>query len=63
MVRRENHGIVAEYALPDTNTPIGISRYTLSETLPDDLQQLLPTAEVLELQLAGVGTSNADDKG
>jgi hypothetical protein len=40
--------IVAEYALRNTTTPIGISEYKLSESLPADLQGSLPTIEELE---------------
>ncbi len=43
--------IVAEYALRNTITPIGISEYKLSESLPTDLQGSLPTIEELENEL------------
>jgi YhcG PDDEXK nuclease domain len=40
--------IVAEYALRNARTPIGISEYKLSESLPADLKGSLPTIEELE---------------
>jgi predicted nuclease of restriction endonuclease-like (RecB) superfamily len=43
--------IVAEYALRNTTTPIGISEYKLSESLPADLKGNLPTIEELENEL------------
>lgn len=43
--------IVAEYALRNTTTPIGISEYKLSESLPADLKGSLPTIEELENEL------------
>jgi predicted nuclease of restriction endonuclease-like (RecB) superfamily len=43
--------IVAEYALRNTTTPIGISEYKLSESLPPDLKGSLPTIEELESEL------------
>ena len=47
--------IVAEYALRNTNTPIGISEYKLAESLPDDLKGSLPTIEELESELGSTG--------
>jgi len=43
--------VVAEYALRDMAKPIGVSAYTLLETLPSDLQGSLPTIEELEATL------------
>jgi len=39
---------VAEYALRDLNKPIGVSRYELSATLPEELSASLPTLEEME---------------
>jgi len=47
--------IVAEYALRNTTTPIGISEYKLSESLPADLKGSLPTIEELESELGRAG--------
>ena len=43
--------VVAEYALRNSNTPIGISEYKLAESLPADLKSSLPTIEELEDEL------------
>jgi len=47
--------VVAEYALRNTTTPIGISEYKLAESLPADLNGSLPTIEELESELGRAG--------
>jgi len=49
--------IMAEYALRNMTTPIGISEYKITEALPDSLKGNLPTVEQLEAELA----NDADD--
>lgn len=44
--------VVAEYALRDSNKPIGIAEYQLVESLPKELQTSLPTIEQIEQELA-----------
>jgi predicted nuclease of restriction endonuclease-like (RecB) superfamily len=39
---------VAEYSLRDMRKPIGLSGYSLTESLPEDLKDTLPTAEQIE---------------
>lgn len=43
--------ILAEYALRNSTTPIGISEYRVAESLPRDLKGSLPTIEELENEL------------
>jgi predicted nuclease of restriction endonuclease-like (RecB) superfamily len=43
--------VVAEYALRDSNKPIGIAEYQLVESLPRELQTNLPTIEQIEQEL------------
>ncbi len=43
--------LVAEYALSDMNKPLGLATYQLSHTLPVNLQDKLPSIEVLEAEL------------
>jgi predicted nuclease of restriction endonuclease-like (RecB) superfamily len=43
--------VVAEYALRDTNKPIGVAEYRLVEALPKDLAQSLPSIEQIEREL------------
>lgn len=50
--------IVVEYALRDTNKPIGVSAYQLTESLPKQLQGSLPTIEELEAELQTVSVSS-----
>ncbi|MCY3023296.1 MAG: PDDEXK nuclease domain-containing protein [Planctomycetota bacterium] len=50
--------IVAEYALQDTNKPIGVSEYKLTRAIPAELKTSLPTIEELEKELAGGGRAS-----
>jgi hypothetical protein len=43
--------IIAEYALRNTTTPMGISEFKHLETLPDQLKGTLPTVEEIEAEL------------
>ena len=43
--------IIAEYALQNTNAPIGISEYSLSKALPKEFKSSLPTIEEIETEL------------
>lgn len=48
---RDRNNVVAEYALRDVNKPIGISRYALAATLPEELRASFPTVEEVEAEL------------
>ena len=52
--------IVAEYALRNTSTPMGISEFRHLEELPEQLQSTLPTIEEIEAEL---GTREKEDTG
>jgi predicted nuclease of restriction endonuclease-like (RecB) superfamily len=43
--------VVAEYALRDSNKPIGVAEYQLIESLPAELQTSLPSIEQIEREL------------
>jgi predicted nuclease of restriction endonuclease-like (RecB) superfamily len=43
--------VVAEYALRDTNKPIGVAEYQLMDSLPKELQTNLPSIEQIEREL------------
>jgi len=45
--------VVAEYALRDSNKPIGVAEYQLLAALPADLQTSLPSIEQIERELGG----------
>ena len=47
LCKSKNRTIV-EYALKDSNKPIGVATYTIKDTLPEYLKALLPSAELLE---------------
>ncbi|OEE38254.1 hypothetical protein A1QO_02435 [Vibrio genomosp. F10 str. ZF-129] len=49
---KERNRVVAEYAVRNKTSPIGIAEYTLSETLPKELQEGLPTIEDIEASLS-----------
>jgi predicted nuclease of restriction endonuclease-like (RecB) superfamily len=44
---------VVEYALRSTTSPIGVSNYNLTETLPKEYKNLLPTPQEIEDKLSG----------
>lgn len=47
---RGKNRFVAEYALRDINKPIGVSEFTLTDSLPEKLKGQLPTIEELEAE-------------
>lgn len=49
---KERNRVVAEYAVRNSMSPIGIAEYTLSESLPQELQDGLPTIEDIEASLS-----------
>lgn len=48
--------VVVEYALRDTNKPIGVAEYITANALPDQLKGSLPTIEQIEEELLTEGT-------
>jgi predicted nuclease of restriction endonuclease-like (RecB) superfamily len=48
---RSKRKTTVEFALQDLQKPIGVSTYRLKEQLPDDLQDILPSAKQLEMEL------------
>lgn len=48
---KSKNRVVAEYALRDSNKPIGVAEYQLVAALPDDLQSSLPSIEQIEREL------------
>ena len=47
--------VIVEYALRDTNKPMGVAEYQLSSALPENLKGSLPTIEELEAELEDAG--------
>lgn len=47
---RDKKKIETEFALRDISKPMGVSEFTLTEALPDDLKGSMPTIEEIELE-------------
>jgi hypothetical protein len=54
MLCKTKNSIIAEYALGKINAPLGVSEYQLTESLPAELQNVLPSIEELEQALGEV---------
>ena len=50
---KERDKLTAEYALRDINKPIGVSEYRLSDFVPQELADTLPSAEDIEKRIKG----------
>ncbi len=48
---RDKNRIETEFALRDMNKPMGVSEFTLTETLPENLKGSMPTIEEIEADL------------
>ncbi len=48
---RDKRGLEVEFALRDINKPMGVSEFTFTEVVPDDLKSSLPTIEEIEEEL------------
>jgi predicted nuclease of restriction endonuclease-like (RecB) superfamily len=55
---RDKNNIEVEFALRDLNKPIGVSEFTITEVLPEELKHSLPTVEELEQELENLNTSD-----
>ncbi len=55
---RDKNNIEVEFALRDMNKPMGVSEYTLVESLPDNLKGALPTVEEIESDLLRLENRN-----
>ncbi len=58
---RDKNNIEAEFALRDINKPIGVSEFTFTEILPEELQSSLPTVEELEKELETLDFEDRSD--
>lgn len=57
---RDKNNIEVEFALRDMNKPMGVSEYTLVETLPDNLRGAMPTVEEIECDLQQLQQQTGD---
>lgn len=51
LCREAGKRTTVEYALRDIHKPLGVAEYILTQTLPDELKNMLPTTEQLEQEL------------
>ena len=62
---KSKNGVIAEYSLRNMNRPIGVSEYRLTQELPGNLREELPSreelAEILEGGGTGAGAGNEGD--
>ena len=61
MLCRDKNDIEVEFALRDMNKPMGVSEYTLVESLPDNLKGALPTVEEIESDLMHLQQNTKED--
>jgi len=63
MLCKTRDKLTAEYALKDINKPIGVSEYKLSDFVPDELKDTLPSVEDIEkrVRFAFDINENGDD--
>ena len=48
---KNKHRLIAEYALRNTTTPLGVSEYVLTRDIPEELKTYLPSIEDIEKEL------------
>jgi predicted nuclease of restriction endonuclease-like (RecB) superfamily len=53
LICKSKNNTVVEYALQDIHKPIGVSEYTITQHLPDELKSSLPSIEEIEAELGG----------
>lgn len=57
---RDKNNIEVEFSLRDMNKPMGVSEYTLIETLPDNLKGAMPTVQEIESDLQQLQSKTGD---
>ena len=57
---RDKNNIEAEFALRDINKPIGVSEFSFTEILPEELKSSLPTIEELEKEFETLITKDQE---
>ncbi|HCS19402.1 MAG TPA: DUF1016 domain-containing protein [Bacteroidetes bacterium] len=54
IICKDKDKTVVEYALKNINAPIGVASYTLTESLPKEYKNLLPSPQEIEEKLSGL---------
>ncbi len=62
LICKSKNNTVVEYAINRMDSPIGVSEYTITKNLPDDLKSSLPTIEEIEAELEDVGNEEEGNK-
>ncbi len=52
LICKSKNDLVVEYALKNINKPLGVSKYELTEILPEDYKPSIPTIEEIERELS-----------
>jgi predicted nuclease of restriction endonuclease-like (RecB) superfamily len=58
---RDKNNIEVEFALRDMGKPIGVSEFSFTEILPEELKSSLPTIEELEQEFKNLSDANYDN--
>ncbi len=58
---KNKNKMVAEYALKNVQTPMGVSEYEITESLPENLKSSLPSVEEIEAELMDNGQGVIDN--
>lgn len=53
LICKSKDNMIVEYSLKNIEKPIGISEYTLTKFLPEDMKAVLPSIEEIEAELGG----------
>jgi predicted nuclease of restriction endonuclease-like (RecB) superfamily len=61
IICKEKKRTTVEYALKESNQPIGVATYKLTESLPSDLKGLLPTAQEISQRVENLLESESDN--
>ena len=63
IICKSKNKTIVEYALKKSTSPIGIANYTLTETLPKEYKDLLPSPKEIEEKLAGfIDTAGSEEE-
>jgi len=61
IICKEKKRTTVEYALKESNQPIGVATYKLTESLPNDLKALLPTVQEISQRVENLLESENDN--
>lgn len=63
IICKEKNRTIVEYALKDMSKPVGVSEYSLIESVPENLQGSLPSVEQIEAELSDESESEGNHDG